>query len=58
MLAAILTEGSERYDFYCFPEYLAKANAKATSLTPPLQKAPFYFTSPFLSNRISASGRA
>ena len=38
ILAGILTEGDEGYEFYYLPEYLALENAKPVSLTMPLQE--------------------
>ena len=38
ILAGILTEGDEGYEFYYLPEYLALEYAKPVSLTMPLQE--------------------
>ena len=38
ILAGILTEGDEGYEFCYLPEYLALENAKPVSLTMPLQE--------------------
>lgn len=46
ILAGILTENDEGYEFRYLPEYLSTETAKAVSLTLPLQKEPY--TSPIL----------
>ena len=46
ILAGILTENDEGYEFRYLPEYLSTETAKTVSLTLPLQKEPY--TSPIL----------
>lgn len=38
ILAGLLTEGDDGYEFYYLPEYIESENAKPVSLTLPLQK--------------------
>lgn len=37
-LAGVLTEGDDGYEFYYLPKYIVSENARAISLTLPLQK--------------------